>query len=191
VKHLTTGEILEGIRQKNDRILKMIYADTYPIIRRYVKLNNGTEQDAEDVFQEALVLIFRKVSEEDLELTSSFSTYLTALCKFLWNNLFRKNVNLSSQSLNPELLPDIEKIMEVPQIELNLKRLIQKHLLQMQPECQQLLMLFYDQVPMGEIKQHLGFIRDSQVRKRKFICKKKLMERLQDDPEFRDLMDLD
>lgn len=191
MKPLTSEEILTGLRQKNDQILKWIYSETYPGVLKYILLNNGNEQDAEDVFQEALVLIYRKVMHDELELSSGFGTYLTALCKHLWNNHFRKNKNINYQDINHELLEDIEKVHDMPVKDQAVKRIIQKHLLQMSPECKQLLMLFYDHVPYDEIRQSMGLKSDGYVRKRKFICKKKLMERLLNDPDFRDLMDLE
>lgn len=191
MKHLTTEEILSGIRQKEDHILRMIYDETYPGIRKYILTNSGNEQDAEDVFQEAMVLVYRKVTRNELELTSGFGTYLVALCKHLWYNHFRKNKNISFQDINHELLEDISKVYDIPGKEQSARRIIQKHLLQMAPECQQLLMLFYDEVPFEEISQNMGFSSDGYIRKRKFICKKKLMDRLFRDPEFRDLMDLE
>jgi len=189
VKHLTTDEILLGIRQKNDHILNMIYSEAYPTIEKYILQNRGNEQDAEDVFQEAIVLIYRKVSEDELELTSSFLTYLTSLCKHIWNNQFRKNKSLHYQNISQEIQGDIEKVYESDSKELLVKQLIQKHLLQMAPQCQQLLMLFYDRVPLEEIMLNMGLGSEGYLRKRKYICKKKLMERLLNDPDFRDLFD--
>ena len=84
MKHLTTDEILLGIRQKNDHILNMIYSEAYPTIEKYILQNRGNEQDAEDVFQEAMIIVYKRIRDNELELSCKFGTYLYAICKNIW-----------------------------------------------------------------------------------------------------------
>ena len=67
-----------------ERTLERIYAKTYPMVRHYVKENCGTDEDAKDIFQEALITYYEKVVNNQLTLTSSLSTYLMGICKNLW-----------------------------------------------------------------------------------------------------------
>lgn len=67
-----------------ERTLERIYAKTYPMVRHYVKENRGTDEDAKDIFQEALITYYEKVVYDKLTLTSSVSTYLMGICKNLW-----------------------------------------------------------------------------------------------------------
>lgn len=67
-----------------ERTLERIYAKMYPMVRHYVKENSGTDEDAKDIFQEALITYYEKVVYDQLTLTSSLSTYLMGICKNLW-----------------------------------------------------------------------------------------------------------
>ena len=62
-----------------------MYKEFFPSIRYLIKTNAGLEEDAEDIFQEALYIILKKISEEDFELSSSFLTYLYSISKNLFD----------------------------------------------------------------------------------------------------------
>lgn len=73
-----------------ERTLERIYAKTYPMVRHYVKENKGTDEDAKDIFQEALIAYYEKAIDGQLTLTSSVSTYLMGICKNLWRQELSK-----------------------------------------------------------------------------------------------------
>ncbi|WP_020598832.1 RNA polymerase sigma factor [Spirosoma panaciterrae] len=73
-----------------ERTLERIYAKTYPMVRHYVKENRGTDEDAKDIFQEALIAYYEKAIDGQLTLTSSVSTYLMGICKNLWRQELSK-----------------------------------------------------------------------------------------------------
>ena len=57
---LTAEEIFEGIRREDRRILQRIYKVYYPSVLHYIQSNNGNEYDAQDIFQDALVICILK-----------------------------------------------------------------------------------------------------------------------------------
>jgi hypothetical protein len=61
VKKLTTDQIVRGIRLKDNGVIKYLYQEYFPIILNFIKYNNGSTSDAEDVFQETLVVIYRNL----------------------------------------------------------------------------------------------------------------------------------
>ncbi len=191
MRSFSTEQILEGIRRKNDEVLRFIYEESYPVVEKYILNNYGNEQDSEDVFQEALILVYRKVVNEELDLSGGFTTYVTTVCKHLWAREQKKRRRIRARNENTSAILDFDTETEASGRDAKMKQIIQKHLLEMDPGCKQLLLLFYDDVPVKDIKQSLGFNSDGYVRKRKYRCKKKLMDRLNNDPEFRDLTDPD
>lgn len=62
--------------------------------------NGGGEQDAADLFQEAMVVMFEKAQAENFRLTCKIGTYLFAISKHLW---YKKK---QQQYKQPGLLPD-------------------------------------------------------------------------------------
>ena len=52
--------------------------------------NSGNEDDAADIFQEALVDIYNQAKEKQLQLTCPFEPFLLLVCKRKWLNLLKK-----------------------------------------------------------------------------------------------------
>lgn len=46
--------------------------------------NNGSEQEAKDVYQEAVLAFYQKVQQPEFVLTCKIKTYLYAVCRRLW-----------------------------------------------------------------------------------------------------------
>lgn len=186
---LTGKEILEGIRTKNNKVLHLVYSENYPLIKSFIQSNNGNNHDAEDMLQESLILIYKKVSTNGLTLESSFETYLFSVCRFLWLRELEKRRFEFSNELKQDIQEDIENDLIDDHDKFEKNKLIQKYLLQLDPECRMLLMMFYDNAPMKDISENLGFRSNAQTAKKKFNCKKKLIELIKEDPYYKEIMD--
>ncbi|OGX81116.1 RNA polymerase sigma factor [Hymenobacter coccineus] len=66
------------------RTLTDLYRRTFPAVRRHVLRRGGTDQDAQDVFQDALVVFYEKAAAGALALTAAPGTYLVAVSRNLW-----------------------------------------------------------------------------------------------------------
>ena len=186
MKHLTTEEILDGIRDKNNDILTFVYKKYYPFIKRFILNNSGNKQDAEDIFQETIVMIYRKVEEGQLSLDCSFKTYLYSVCRILWLKELerRKLIKNNNMELKNIVDPEVKFLLEDGDLEK--KKLIQEHLMHLKENCRQILTLFYAGVPISEITEILGMSSTANTRQRKNRCKEKLIESLKKDPRFKD-----
>jgi len=80
----TDDAIIDGLKKRDNGIIRYIYKEYYPTIKFLITTNSGTETDAEDVFQDALVVLYRKIAKGNLVLTSSFKTFLYSICRNLW-----------------------------------------------------------------------------------------------------------
>ena len=76
--HYSDEAILEGLRLRSDYIINFIYKEFFPLIRFLVTENGGAGEDAEDIFQDGIIIIYNKISLNELRLTSSFKTYMYA-----------------------------------------------------------------------------------------------------------------
>jgi RNA polymerase sigma factor (sigma-70 family) len=75
------AEILEGIINNNDIMIRYIYKNFFPGIKSMVGSFHNLSLDAEDVFQEGLTRAVINVREHKFNGTSSFYTYLTSICR--------------------------------------------------------------------------------------------------------------
>ena len=77
-------EILERIGQGEEKALDYLYQKYYRMMVKMVVDNSGTEEEAKDIYQEALLAFWQKAASRKLVLTSKISTYLYSICKNLW-----------------------------------------------------------------------------------------------------------
>src|SRR5882757_3539686 len=82
--HFLEEALISELRKKNEAALKQLYRDNYTMILKLVVNNNGTEQEAKDVYQEAIIHFYERLSQTEFELTCKIKTYLYAVCRKLW-----------------------------------------------------------------------------------------------------------
>lgn len=179
-------ELLNGILRNDNVILQHIYKNFYYKVNLYIKKNSGNDDDANDVFQEAIIVVYRKLKANDLIISCAFETYLYSVCKFLWlKQLTRlkseKEMMVDSTMFESEFDHDFSELVEKNER----FKLYQKHFQLLGSDCQKLLQLFFDKVPLRQIAQIMGFSGEKYVKKRKFKCKEYLVTSIKQDVTFK------
>ena len=179
-----TKDLIDGIKNKDSKTLNFLYKKYFSLVRSFVLNNNGTTDDAKDVFQEAVIAIFRYSQNENFELKCSFETFLYSICRTIWlNNLRNQRVHLTKINEISEFIIFSSSTNEMIEESLEYK-LYQKHFQRLSEECKKLLQLFFDKVSYAEIAKLLGYSSVGFVKKKKFNCKEFLMKSIKNDPEF-------
>ena len=122
-----------------ERTMERIYAQAYPMVRHYIREHGGTEEDAKDIFHEAMILYYEKTVQDQLTLTCSVSTYLMGICKNLWRQQVEKQCRKTSlDTARTDLVwEESEDENELPA--LNLMNFVE----QLGETCQSILVSFY------------------------------------------------
>jgi len=187
-------ELLRGILKNNSLILRHIYKAYFHRIYSFVTNNKGNSAEANDIFQEAIILIYRKLKEGSLIIAScSFETYLFSVCRMLWlKQLEYRKVSIVKTD---DLLIFDEQIIEDDLSELIQKneryKLFQDHFQKMGKDCQKILQLFFKKVAIKQITEIMGYASDSYTKKRKHQCKEYLVKSIKQDNEYKKLIDYD
>jgi RNA polymerase sigma factor (sigma-70 family) len=191
VKRLTDEEILAGLRKRDNRVLQYIYKNSFNTVKQLILHNAGTDNDAEDIFQEALIIIFKKLKEEpDFELTAAFNTYIYSIARLLWLKNLRNIKKIEIDPLNRDMEERIEFEEPSPVQDKDLRLAIyQRTLLKIPEDCQKILRLTAQDVSSREIANQLGFRSEGYVRKRRHFCKEYLVERIKEDPDYQAMME--
>jgi RNA polymerase sigma factor (sigma-70 family) len=177
-------KIIEGIRNQDKTVLQSLYANYFPTIKRLVINNNGTEQDAKDVFQEGIIIIYRKIKEGTFELTSSFKSYIYSVCRFIWIKQLSKNKENIEQQ---QVYLQYEDITEIGTDEYRKNeeyKLYQHHFKRLGNDCQKLLQLYLKKVPLKEIAEELGIDSLQYIKTKKYKCKEQLIRYIKSDPNY-------
>lgn len=175
----TDAELLAALT-KNDteRALRFLYREHFELLSRYVLNNSGSEQDAEDIFQDVMVAFVNLVKGDKFRGESSIKTFLYSLNKNMWlNELKRKGradareEKYEKQHAQHEVTADVA--MELSQT----KGALMKAVDGLGENCKKILLLFYfDNKSMKEIVEHLPYENEQVVRNKKSKCLKKLEE---------------
>lgn len=150
--------------------------------------NNGSVLEAEDVFQEAMVVLYRKIRENDFELTSSLNTYLYAIARLIWlkelDSKKRKKTDVKEFS-------DLDKSEEeslLATIELNEKlKLFRQIFDELSENCKRILRMFLNGIAIAEITKIMGYSSDQHTKNRRFRCKKTLITKIRRTKEYKEL----
>jgi len=194
MKSYTDDQILKGILRHDNVVLAYIYKQYFYKVNAFVKKNNGDEDDVNDIFQEAIIIIYRKLKENDLLFENrSFEVYLFSVCRFLWLKELEKR-RLDKIKINDSLSFQDEIYDDdlVAVVEKNERFLLyQKHFRNISSDCQKILQLFFEKVPIKQIAHIMGFKSEKYVKTRKFKCKELLIERIKQDVEYKKIFEDD
>ncbi|HAX97216.1 MAG TPA: hypothetical protein DCY35_11980 [Prolixibacteraceae bacterium] len=194
MKSYTDDQILKGILRHDNVVLAYVYKQYFYKVNAFIRKNNGDEDDVNDIFQEAIIIIYRKLKENDLLFENrSFEVYLFSVCRFLWLKELEKR-RLDKQKINDTLNFQDEVYDDdlVAVVEKNERFLLyQKHFKSISTDCQKILQLFFEKVPIKQIAHIMGFKSEKYVKTRKFKCKELLVERIKQDVEYKKLFEDD
>jgi RNA polymerase sigma factor (sigma-70 family) len=165
-------EILDKIKQGDDSALEFLYKKNYRMMVKLILKNSGTEEEAKDIYQDALIVLWQKARSEDFILTSKISTFLYSVCYNLWRKeLERKARHTSSEGF--------DRGEEMPMDEQEKSTLIQKCIHELGDTCKQVLLYcYYDKLSMTEIAEKMGFANADTAKTKKYKCKQELDKKI-------------
>ncbi len=171
-------------------ILK-IYKLIFPSVRKYISTNSGSLEDAEDIFQKALIQITTKHKVKKLEPITNFTPYLYGVCKNLWLKELRKRKKHNVSSNVFEVSDEVNtKQLAIEILENDRWELYLKNFNLLSDNCKKVLALFFKKTKQKEIAHKFGYASETVVRQRIFKCKSKLIKLIKEDDEYQKLKNL-
>lgn len=184
-------KILRAFLENDPAVLTGVYK-YFEEIRRLVLSNSGSEDDARDLFQEAMLAMLLKAQQgKKFPQDADFQWYFKSVCWNLWLKLlkrrskevtFRPDWEFKTRDFAEEVNEDI--LLQEQQ------QLIDRHLARMSQRCRQLIQWWSEKVPMIEIAARMGYSSDVVARNETRNCRMRLDENVKKDPAYKDLFDL-
>ncbi len=176
------NEIFERIQKGDEKALEIIYQKYYRMMTKLVVSNSGTEDEARDIYQDALIVFWQKATSGNLVLTSKISTYIYSVCQNLW----RKELERKKRLTNEE--KDSSETIDHDSGERN--KIIALCIDQLGDTCKKVLMYYYfDDMSMQDIADKLGFANTDTAKTKKYKCKQKLDELVKSQYSEQDFLD--
>jgi len=181
-RNLTDNELLQILRSDAapDEAIRQLYRSQFGITKAYINQNNGSDEDAEDIFQEVILVFIELVKKDKFRGESSISTFLYAITRNTWLNELKKrgrsklrDEKFEKAKDNTEM--DISHYMVNRELKTQLMRLIDS----LGETCKKILLAFYyDNLAIKEILQNLQYENEQVVRNKKYKCLKQLEQML-------------
>jgi RNA polymerase sigma factor (sigma-70 family) len=166
------NNLIIGLAVGDSSAFEEIYESEYPKIRDYVIKNSGSSVDAQDIFQDGVVVLLEKVKTPEFQFACKVGTYLYSCCRNLWLKQLRK----SNRELNSEYyeIYDIEDVSLLEEPENHLEKLA-PILAKLSESCLKLFQAFYYECKTWEIiAQEFGYNTINSAKNQKYKCLKKI-----------------
>lgn len=164
-------ELLRGLAQNDKNAIEAIYRENYSAIQSFIINNSGSADEARDIFQEAMVVLFEKSRQVSFSLSCQIKTYLYSVCRRLW---LKRLQQLSKYSTRVESLEDTVPVEE--EIEDHEKRnedfiLMENAMAKIGEPCKSLLDAYYVQKKsMQDIAADFGYTNADNAKTQKYKC---------------------
>ena len=175
-------EIFDRICKGDEKALEFLYKKYYRMMTKLVISNSGTEEEARDVYQDALIVFWQKARSGNLVLTSKMSTFIYSICQNLWRKELDRKKRLSNEEKDSSVVLDTDTAER--------EKIIAKCIDQLGETCKKVLMYYYfDEMSMQDIADKLGFANTDTAKTKKYKCKKKLDELVKAQYSEKDFLD--
>jgi RNA polymerase sigma factor (sigma-70 family) len=160
-------EILDRIARGEDKVLEYLYKKHYKMMLNIVLKNNGTEAEAQDVFQETLIAFWQKAVSGKLVMTSKISTYLYSICLNQWRKELERRKRLSyeeKEGSEEQTMDDEERY-----------KIVMKCIDELGDPCKTILTSHYfEGLNMTELAKKMNFANSDTAKTKKYKCKQRL-----------------
>jgi len=171
VLYFSDEALLEGIRNEEAAALAYLYKHHYPMILHFVQNNNGTDDEAKDIYQEAVIVFYEKVKDQNLELNCQIKTYLYSICRRLWLKKLALKNRFACMVIDSDTFVQVEaEVAELEENEVKFKKMGEA-LVQLGEPCKTLLEDFYMQdLSMQSITEKFGYTNADNTKNQKYKC---------------------
>lgn len=170
--------LLEGLSNHEERSLLLLYKLYFPMVLHLVVNNHGTEDDAKDLFQETMIVLYDKSREAGFTLEAKLKTYLYAVARRLWlKQLSRQNKTpvKSAEFTEDETEADIPEDFQDHEEKEERFAIMSHALSKLGEPCKSLLEDFYlRQMSMQDIAEKFGYTNPDNAKTQKYKCLNRL-----------------
>ncbi|HRO47616.1 sigma-70 family RNA polymerase sigma factor [Agriterribacter sp.] len=169
--NLKEQALIRGLSVNDKNAIETIYSDHYGVIQNLILNNNGSEEDAKDIFQEALIVLYEKSKSAEFELNCQVKTYLYSVSKRLWLKRLQKNSRYEMQSNGFEETVYVEDDIGMHEKRNNEFGMMEFAMTHIGEPCKSILEAYYIRKQnMQEIAAHFGYTNSDNAKNQKYKC---------------------
>lgn len=165
-------QLLQHLRDgREDKALAVLYRHLPPI-RRMIRHLGGNREEAEDIFQESLIILCRRALEPGFRLQAGLYPFLHSVCRLLWLSELRRQQRLPLTSGAADEEQDVyaAEVRDLLEEEARY-RLAEAAISQLGDRCRELLQLFYSAgIKLQDIARRMGYGSEQSAKNQKYKC---------------------
>ena len=163
--------LLEGIAAEDKYSIEQLYRQHYSMIQSLVLANAGSKDDAADLFQETVIVLYEKVKAGNFELQCLLKTFLYSVARRLWLKKLQQQQRYTSQ---PDGLEETVPVEDEIEKHLKLQNdfyIMESAMNKVGEPCKSLLQAYYLQKKhMNIIAQEFGYTNADNAKTQKYKC---------------------
>lgn len=192
MQRLSDQDLFYKIKSMNiheqEEALTYLYQQLYKKVVAFIVKNNGSEIDAEDIFQDGLLAFMKMVKQDKIEVGVKVEAYIFSICRNLWYKKLQK-------AKREVALSDDFETVEVEEIKLQKiiskeKSVLLKEILEsLGGSCSEILIAFYyEQLSMEEIVKKMDLSSVQVAKNKKYLCMKKLQKLVKESSFYKSML---
>ena len=163
--------LLKGLAQNDSKAVETLYKSHFTMIQHFVLNNNGSFDDARDLFQEAMITLYEKVQSDSFVLSCQIKTYLFSICKNLWLKRLQQMGKYSAPLSTEEESIAVEADLEEFQKKDAAFSIMNRALNSLGEPCKSLLEGYYlNKKGMQELAEDFGYTNADNAKNQKYKC---------------------
>ncbi|HRG59649.1 MAG TPA: sigma-70 family RNA polymerase sigma factor [Bacteroidia bacterium] len=164
--------IIAALRNNDDSVLNVLYKLYFGSINHFIITNSGSEDDAKDIFQEAIIVFYQNIRNQNFELNCKIKTYLYSVSRLMWLKKIKKASAIVGDITDFEgfiTIDDTEAAnLEEREIQFNKMAVA---LSELGEPCKTLIEDFYiKQLSMSQISEKFGYTNSDNAKTQKYKC---------------------
>jgi RNA polymerase sigma factor (sigma-70 family) len=172
VKADTTEQaLLKGLALNDSRAIETIYKDNFTMVQAFILNNNGSYDDARDIFQEAMIALYEKAQSDSFVLTSQIKTYVYSICRRLWLKRLQQMGRYTGTVDNIEETVAVEEDVEIHEKRNAEFAIMDRAMNSLGEPCKSLLEGYYiKKLGMQELAVEFGYTNADNAKNQKYKC---------------------
>ena len=163
--------LLEGLALNDREVIEAIYRDNYPMVQALILNNSGNSDEARDIFQEAMIVVYEKAVSGSFELHCLLKTYLYSVCRRLWLKRLQQLQRYGSLIENVEETITVDEDLDMHEKHNADFLMMENAMSKIGEPCKSLLDAYYLQKKnMQEIAVDFGYTNADNAKTQKYKC---------------------
>lgn len=163
--------LLKGLASNDSRAIEALYKDHFGMVQSYILQNNGSYDDARDIFQEAMIVLYEKAQSDNFVLTCQIKTYVYSICRRLWLKRLQQQGRYSQSVENLEETVGVEEEIEDHEKRNAAFAIMDRALGSLGEPCKSLLEGYYiQQKDMQQLAAMFGYTNADNAKNQKYKC---------------------